>query len=72
MKEHNPMLREISLFGAGVPSLLLYFLAAIPLFLVIDQLASALGLYRVVWHPPLVRLALFVCLFSGLFLLPRP
>lgn len=66
------MLREISLFGAGVPSLLLYFLAAIPLFLVIDQLASALGLYRLVWHPPLVRLALFVCLFSGLVQLPRP
>jgi hypothetical protein len=66
------MLREVSLFGALVPSLLLYFLAAIPLFLVIDWLASPLGLYRLVWHPPLVRLALFVCLFSGLVLLTRP
>ena len=66
------MLREISLFGALVPSLLFYFLAAIPLFLMIDRLASPLGLYRVVWHPPLARLALFVCLFSGLVLLTRP
>jgi protein AaeX len=66
------MLREIGLFGAGVPSLLLYFLAAIPLFLVIDRLASALGFYRLVWHPSLVRLALFVCLFSGLVLLTKP
>jgi hypothetical protein len=66
------MLYEISLFGALVPSLLLYFLATIPLFLVIDRVASPLGLYRVVWHPPLVRLALFVCLFSGLALLTRP
>ena len=66
------MLREISLFGAGVPSLLLYFLAAVPLFLAVDQLARPLGLYRLVWHPPLVRLALFVCLFSGLVLLTRP
>jgi hypothetical protein len=66
------MLREVGLFGALVPSLLLYFLATIPLFLVIDQLALPLGLYRVVWHPPLVRLALFVCLFSGLVLLTRP
>jgi protein AaeX len=49
------MLREIGLFGAGVPSLLLYFLAAIPLFLVIDRLALPLGLYRLVWHPPLTR-----------------
>ena len=66
------MLREIGLFGAGVPSVLLYFLAAVPLFLLIDQLARPLSFYRVVWHPPLVRLALFVCLFSGLVLLTRP
>jgi len=66
------MLREISLFGAFVPSLLLYFLAAIPLFSVIDRVASPLGLYRLVWHPPLVRLAIFVCLFSGLVLFTGP
>ena len=65
------MLREIGLFGALVPSLLLYFLASIALFLVIDRLASPL-LYRLVWHPPLVRLALFVCLFSGLVLFTHP
>jgi len=66
------MLREVDLFGGLAPSLLLYFLAAIVLFLVIDRLLSPLGLYRFVWHPPLVRLALFVCLFSGLVLLTRP
>lgn len=66
------MLREISLFGALVPSLLLYFLTAIPLFLAIDRLASPLGIYRLVWHPPLARVALFVCVFSGLVLLTRP
>jgi hypothetical protein len=66
------MLREISLFGAGVPSLLLCFLAAVLLFLAVDQLARPLGLYRLVWHPPMARLALFVCLFSGLVLLTRP
>lgn len=66
------MLREIGLLGALVPSLLLYFLASIVLFLVIDRLASPLGLYRLVWHPPLVRLALFVCLFSGLVLFTHP
>jgi hypothetical protein len=66
------MLREVSLFGALAPSLLLYFLVAIPLFLVVDRLASPLGFYRLVWHPPLVRLALFVCLFAGLVLFTRP
>jgi hypothetical protein len=66
------MLREVDLCGGLVPSLLLYFLAAISLFLVIDRLASPLGLYRLVWHPSLARLALFVCLFSSLVLLTRP
>jgi len=66
------MLREIGLFGALVPSVLFYLLATIPLFLVIDRLASPLGAYRLVWHPPLVRLAVFACLFSGLVLLTAP
>ena len=66
------MLREIDLFGGLAPSLLLYFLAAIVLFLVIDQILSLIGFYRLVWHPPLVRLAVFVCLFSGLVLFTRP
>ncbi len=71
-QECNPMLREIALFGAGVPSVLLYFLAAVALFLAVDQMAKPLGFYRLVWHPPLVRLALFVCLFAGLVLFTRP
>jgi protein AaeX len=66
------MLREVVLFGALAPSLLLYFLAALLLFLVVDQLASRIGFYRLVWHPPLVRLAIFVCLFAGLVLVTRP
>ena len=66
------MLREIGLFGALVPSILFYFLATIPLFLVIDRLAAPLGAYRLVWHPPLVRLAVFASLFSGLVLLTAP
>ena len=54
------MLREVALFGALAPSLLLYFLAAIPLFLVIDRIASPLGFYRLVWHRALFDLALLV------------
>ena len=67
------MLREINVFGGLAPSLLLYFLTAIGVFLLLDRgVASPLGLYRFVWHPPLVRLALFVCLFAALFLLTQP
>ena len=63
------MLREVSLFGALVPALLLYFLASIPAFLAVDWLASRLGAYRLLWDPPLARFGLFVCLFCALSLL---
>lgn len=64
------MLREVSVFGALAPSLLIYFLAAIPAFLVLDWLLSRLGVYRLLWHPPLARFALFVCLLYVLTRLP--
>jgi hypothetical protein len=66
------MLREIGLFGALVPSILLYFLSTIPLFLLIDRLAAPLGAYRHDWYPPLVRLAHIAGLFSGLVFFTAP
>ena len=63
------MLREISLFGALAPSLLLYFLVSIPVFVALDRLISRLGASRLVWNPPLARFGLFVCLFCALSLL---
>lgn len=62
-------MREIPLFGALAPSLVLYFIIAVGLFVLIDGLASAAGAYRLFWHPPLARLSLFLILFSGLVLL---
>jgi hypothetical protein len=66
------MLREIYLFGGLAPSLLLYGVTAIPLFLLVDRLSLVVGFYRLVWNPPLVRLALFVCILSGMVLITRP
>jgi protein AaeX len=63
------MLREVPLFGALAPSLLLYFLAALLMFVVVNRLITRLGGYRLLWHPSLVRFGLFLCLFSGLVLL---
>jgi protein AaeX len=65
------MLREIALFGALAPTLLLYFLASILLFVIVDRLIAHAGGYRLFWHPPLVRLALFVCVFSLLVFTTR-
>ena len=66
------MLREFALFGALAPSLLLYFFLAILLFVLLDRLLSPLGVYRLVWHPPLARFGLFLCVFSALVLSMRP
>jgi len=59
-------------FGALAPSLLLYFFAAILLFVVADRLIARLGVYRLLWHPPLARFGLFLCVFSVLVLATRP
>jgi protein AaeX len=60
------MLREIGLFGALAPSLLLYFIASVVLFVVVDRVLRWLAFYRLTWHPALARFGLFLCLFAAL------
>jgi Protein of unknown function (DUF1656) len=66
------MLREVPLFGALAPSLLLYFVGSIFLFVVVDRLITRAGAYRFFWHPPLVRFGLFLCVFSLLVFTTKP
>ena len=66
------MLRELPLFGALAPSLLLYFIGAILLYIILDQLMSPLHVDRFLWHPALARLGIFLCLFSLIVLSTRP
>ena len=66
------MLREIVLFDTLVPSLFLYFLGAVLAFAVLDALAARMGIYRLLWHPPLARFGLFLCVFAVLVLSTRP
>lgn len=63
------MPREIPLFGALVPALVLQFLLSLLLLWGLDWLAGRYGLYRHVWNPALFRLAVFVLVFGafGLF-----
>ncbi|HEY4145229.1 DUF1656 domain-containing protein [Pinirhizobacter sp.] len=63
------MPREIALGDALVPSLLLVFLGSMALLWALDWVAGRYALYRHVWHPPLFRIAAFVCVFGGLALL---
>ncbi len=62
------MPREIPLFTAMVPTLLLIFLASLLIYGVVDLLLSRWDWDRYFWHPALLRLALFVCLFASLSL----
>ncbi len=58
------MPRELSLFGALVPSLFLVFLVSVVLQTILDRIMGRIGVYRHVWHPPLFRVSIFFCIFG--------
>ena len=60
---------DLDMVGAFVPGIALWLLAGLLVFLGLDALLTRWGFYRLFWHPPLARFALFSCLFSGLGLI---
>ncbi len=58
------MRQEIAFLGLFVPTLFVAALVAGVAWFVLDGLALRLGIWRVFWHPPLARLALYVVLFA--------
>lgn len=63
---------EISIAGVYVPGLLVLAAALLPVAWAVDALAGRAGLYRYAWHPPLLRLAVYVGVFAALGLLLLP
>jgi Protein of unknown function (DUF1656) len=59
------MQSEFDLLGAFVPMIVVWFVLALAIFVPVDALLTWRGFYRLFWHPPLARFALFVCLFCG-------
>ena len=55
------MSREIALFDAYVPAVVLLFVAGAAATWLLDRLLALTGVYRVVWHPSLFRASLLVC-----------
>ena len=49
------MPREIAVHGVYLPSLTLLFLITLVGGWLIDRVAARLGLYRLAWHPVLLR-----------------
>jgi hypothetical protein len=55
------MPREIAIFDAYVPAIVLLFVAGAVLTWMLDRVIAYTGLYRAVWHPSLFRASLLVC-----------
>jgi hypothetical protein len=59
------MQSQFDLMGAYVPMIAAWFVVSMAISVPIDALLTSRGFYRLFWHAPLARFALFVCLFSG-------
>lgn len=55
------MPRDIAVFDAYVPTIVLLLIAGAVLTWVLDRVIAYTGVYRVVWHPSLFRASLLVC-----------
>jgi hypothetical protein len=70
------MIGELDIYGAYVPWLLVLGLGTWVLNGFLQRVLARLGAYRLVWHPPLFNLALYVLLLYGVtrlspWILPR-
>jgi protein AaeX len=59
------MFGEVDVLGAFMPRAMTWLVTALLIFATADWLLSKTRFYHYFWHPPLVRLALFVCLFCA-------
>ena len=59
------MFSEVDVLGAFVPNLVVWLAPALVIFLIADALLTKVGFFRLFWHAPLVRFALFAALFCG-------
>ena len=62
------MPREIAFHGVYMPTMTLMFLLGAGVAWALDRFFSSLDVYRFFWHPALLRLCLFVCIFGAMAL----
>jgi hypothetical protein len=60
------MIGEVSLFGLYMPPLLLLMLPALLVSRVLARVLARIGFYRLVWHPALFDISLFVIVLGSL------
>lgn len=59
------MIGEISFYGVYVPVLLLAALVALALSRALGFVLARIGFYRLVWHPALFDVALFILVLGA-------
>jgi hypothetical protein len=57
------MFAEIDLLGAFVPAIAAWLVGSLAVFVLADSLLTRAGFYRLFWHAPLVRFALFAIFY---------
>lgn len=60
------MIGEVSIYGLFVPPLLLLTLAALVVTRLLNWALGKTGFYRLVWHPALFELSMFVIVLGAL------
>ena len=61
------MIGELNIYGVYVPWLLVLGAATLFIVKVVSGVLARLGFYRLVWHPALFDLALYVVLLFGVW-----
>jgi hypothetical protein len=59
------MQSQFDLLGAFVPTIAAWLVLTLAIFVPVDAALTRRDFYRLFWHAPLARFALFVCLFCG-------
>jgi hypothetical protein len=60
------MIGEVNIDGVFVPVLLIYAVAAALLLSLLRRFLARIGFYRIVWHGPLVNVALYVLILAAI------
>jgi hypothetical protein len=63
------MIGEFNLYGVFIPSLMAWSVVAAALTALIRGVLRLAGAYRLIWHPALFDLALFVIVLGGVITL---
>jgi hypothetical protein len=58
------MIAELDIFGVLVAPIVAYVLLAIPVLLLLRWALARLGFFRLVWHPALFEVSLYLIILS--------